>query len=144
MPILSTGRAGAVFVTLIVLFGALLGRVAYLQTYGRQQTVRKAERQHYATDRIPARRGGIFDRNGLAMAGTVQNHALFIDPKFMVETFQQRGRSNVEMDEAIGKLARLVDKEPFELLKLLGEKADSRYVKVAEDLDEVTCREIQK
>ena len=143
-PVLSTFRAAAVFVALVVLFVALLGRVAYLQTYGRQQTVRRAERQHHSKDVIPARRGGIFDRNGLAMAGTVQTQSMFVDPKFMYQTLQQQGRSQADIDEAVIKLAELIDQEPFDLLQLLGERGDSRYVKVADDLDELTCREIIK
>ncbi|MGH7214074.1 MAG: peptidoglycan D,D-transpeptidase FtsI family protein [Tepidisphaeraceae bacterium] len=132
-----------ILATVVVLFGALVGRVAYLQTYGRERTIRKAERQQHQNTILQARRGCIFDRNGMLMAGTVQTQNLFVDPKFMQDCFQAEGRSLIEMDEVIGRLGRIIDKEAFELSQLLGDRAESRYVKIAENLDDVTVREIQ-
>ena len=54
-----------------------------------------------------------------------------LDPKFMQDCFQEDGKSLVEMDKAIDKLASIIDVEPFELSKLLGDRYESRYVKVA-------------
>jgi hypothetical protein len=39
-------RAALTMITLAAALVALLGRVAYLQTYGRETTIRSAERQH--------------------------------------------------------------------------------------------------
>ncbi|HYO11184.1 MAG TPA: penicillin-binding protein 2, partial [Tepidisphaeraceae bacterium] len=93
---------------------------------------------------IAARRGGIFDSTGMLMAGTVQTQTLFVDPKFMQDQFQKEGHSLVEMDDAVAKLARCIDKDPFELSQLLGDRAEARFVKIAEQLDETTVREIEK
>ena len=95
-------------------------------------------------NRFPRRRGDIFDSTGMLMAGTVQTRDLFIDPKFMQDQFQEDGKSLVEMDEAVAKLAKLIDKDPFKLSKMLGDRAESRYVKVAEHLDDSTCEQIEK
>src|SRR4051794_37921271 len=94
----SVSRARVVLVCLLAMFTALAGRVVYLQTYGRQKTIARAERQQHQTQIIPSRRGCIYDRVGMELAGTVQTPSLFIDPKFMQDQFQQDGRSLVEMD----------------------------------------------
>jgi cell division protein FtsI (penicillin-binding protein 3) len=122
----------------------LTGRVAYLQTYGREQTLRKAERQQHQNETLYARRGSIFDANGMLMAGTVQTMALFVDPKFMQDEFQTEGRSLVDMDQAVERLAAIIDRDAFELSQLLGDRYTSRFVRIAENLDDATCKEIAK
>src|SRR3954469_23315682 len=92
-------RAACVMIVIAMLMIALIGRVAFLQTYGRERTVEQAERQQHTKESLPARRGAIFDSTGMLMAGTVQTRALFIDPKFMQDQFQKEGRSLVQMDE---------------------------------------------
>src|SRR5215213_740787 len=111
----STLRAAWVMIAIAVLMVALIGRVAFLQTYGRERTVEKAERQQHTKESLPARRGAIFDSTGMLMAGTVQTKTLFVDPKFMQDQFQKEGHSLVEMDESVAKLARLIDQAPFQL-----------------------------
>ncbi|MBA3272385.1 MAG: penicillin-binding protein 2 [Chthoniobacterales bacterium] len=144
MPTFSTFRAAFVLISVGVAFTALMGRVAFLQTVGREHTIRMADRQQHRTEPIQGRRGCIFDSNGLLMAGTIQQRALFIDPKFMQQCFEADGRSLVEMDEAMEKLANLLDKDSFELSQMLGERYESRFVKIAENLDDTTCAEIQR
>jgi cell division protein FtsI/penicillin-binding protein 2 len=79
----------------------------------------------------------------MLMAGTVQSQTLFIDPKFMQDCFQEDGKSLVEMDKAIEKLSNIVDMDAFELSKMLGDRYESRYVKVAEHLDESAVKQIE-
>jgi len=131
-------------VVICLLFTALIGRVAYLQTFGREQTIRRAERQQHQNETLVARRGGIFDANGILMAGTVQTQTLFVDAKFMQDCFQEDGRSLVEMDDAIAKLARILDKEPYQISQLLSDRSTSRYLKIAENLDETTVEAVMK
>lgn len=144
MNAFSTFRARVMVVCLLVAFAALGARVVYLQTYGRQHTIGRAERQQHQVQVSRARRGCVYDRNGMEMAGTVQALSLFFDPKFMHDHFQQVGRSLVEMDRLIGKLARLLDRDPLALSQLIGERSDARYVRLADHLDEQTCAEIRK
>ena len=137
-------RAAAVFVILGAILVTLIGRVAYLQTYGREQTLRQAERQQHQTLTLQARRGSIFDRNGFLLAGTIQTQTLFVDPKFMYEVYQQDGHSLIEMDDAIMKLAKIIDKDPLGIAHLLADRSANRFVKVAENLDDSTCQDIAK
>src|SRR5688572_909586 len=144
MPSFSPLRAAVVMIVIGCFLVGLTGRVAYLQTYGREQTLRKAERQQHQNETLYARRGSIFDANGMLMAGTVQTMALFVDPKFMQDEFQTEGRSLVDMDQAVERLAAIIDKDAFELSQLLGDRYTSRFVRIAENLDENTCKEIEK
>jgi cell division protein FtsI (penicillin-binding protein 3) len=101
-------RAAVTMLLITALMIALIGRVAWLQTYGREQTIRRAERQQHQDEVLYSRRGSIFDRSGLLMAGTVQKMSLFVDPKFMQDCFQEDGKSLVEMDKAVEHLAKML------------------------------------
>jgi cell division protein FtsI (penicillin-binding protein 3) len=144
MTTFCTARAAAVFISIGVFFVALTGRVAWLQTYGREQTIRKAERQQHENEPLFARRGSIFDSTGMLMAGTVQTQTLFADPKFMQDEDQKNGHSLVELDDALAQLAKLIDKDPLELSQLMGDRYESRFVRLADHLDEQTCAAIEK
>jgi len=137
-------RAATLFVALGVVGAMLIGRVAYLQTYGREQTIRKAERQQHMSMTLQARRGCIFDRNGMLMAGTIETRTLFLDCKFMQDAYQEDGKSLVQMDDDLRKLADILDKDAFELSQLVSDKFESRYIKLAEHLDDSACSEIEK
>ena len=143
-PRFSKVRAAVVMSVVITSLLALMGRVVYLQTVLRQATLERADRQQHRTEVLLSRRGSIYDSTGMLMAGTIQTKTLFLDPKFMQDSYQTEGHSLVEMDEAVGKLAAAIDKEPFELSQLLGDRVESRFVKVAEHLDEEICEQITK
>jgi cell division protein FtsI (penicillin-binding protein 3) len=140
----SAGRAVGVFVIIALLLTTLMGRVVFLQTYGRQETLDRAERQQHTKEILLARRGAIFDSTGMLMAGTVQDQTLFLDPKFMQECFQAEGRSLVEMDEMVAKLANIIDRDSFEISLLIGDRSEARFVKIAEHLDEGAVTAIEK
>ena len=112
----SVGRAGFVLFSTFAILVALVGRVAYLQTINRDRTLRQADRQQHQTVTLRARRGCIYDTNGILMAGTVQTRTLYADPKFMQGQFGgTTGHSLVQMDDAVARLAELVDKQPVRL-----------------------------
>jgi cell division protein FtsI (penicillin-binding protein 3) len=141
----SSIRASIVFGLLGCAFAVLLGRVGYLQSWGAQQNIARAERQQFQREPLFARRGSIFDRNGMLMAGTVQSQSLFIDPKFMAQEFAAEGREPfLAMDEAVSKLCRYIDRNPHEISQLLGDRSESRFVRLADNLDERTIKEIDK
>jgi cell division protein FtsI/penicillin-binding protein 2 len=144
MPSFAPIRAAFVMVCIGIGLLALIGRVSYLQTYGRTQTIAKADRQQHQNETLRARRGCVFDSTGMLMAGTIQQKALFIDPKFMAECFQEDGRTLSDMDTAINTLANILDMDSFELAQLLGERAQSRFIKIAENIDEGTAEQIMK
>src|SRR3954463_6712970 len=145
MPILfSFTRAASVMALVSCALVGLIGRVAFLQTYGRERTIQRADRQQHQSQTIESRRGSIFDCNGMLMAGTVESQSLFIDAKFMQDCFTEDGKSLVDLDKAIEQLASLIDQDALTISKLLGDRYESRYIKVAEHLDESTVTHIQK
>ena len=73
MPIFSPFRAALIMSVIGVFLVGLTGRVAYLQTYGREQTIRRAERQQHQSETLFARRGSIFDTTGLLMGQTADH-----------------------------------------------------------------------
>src|SRR5438477_9587221 len=88
----SVHRAAIVMSAIACALVALVGRVGYLQTYGREKTIQRAERQQHQTEPLYNRRGSIYDSTGMLLAGTVQTQSLFIDPKFMQDCFQEEGK----------------------------------------------------
>ncbi|HLL91128.1 MAG TPA: penicillin-binding protein 2, partial [Tepidisphaeraceae bacterium] len=144
MSTFSTGRAAFLFAVLVGAFGALAGRVAYLQTYGREHTIRRADRQQHQGQVLPSRRGGIFDANGILMAGTVQTQTCYLDPKFMLQAYQSDGRTLNDMDLDLTELARALDLDAFDLAQLISDRSAARFVKIAEKLDEPQCDAVRK
>ena len=144
MPTFAPRRAAVILIILVGVFTLLVGRVAYLQTIGREQTIRQADRQQHQTEVLQARRGCVYDRNGILMAGTIETRTLYVDPKFMQDSFQADGRNLVEMDDAVDQLAKLIHKKSFELSQLFSDRSQSRYLKVAENLDDNTVDAILK
>jgi cell division protein FtsI (penicillin-binding protein 3) len=100
----SMRRAAVLMAVGGVALTALAGRVAYLQTYAREETVRKVERQQHRQEVLPARRGSIYDRNGLLMAGTVQSNVLFVDPRFLVKQFTEAAEEEIKRQKEIAQL----------------------------------------
>jgi cell division protein FtsI (penicillin-binding protein 3) len=144
LPTFSFARSAFVLALLVIALWVLMGRVGYLQTIGRDRTLSQAERQQYQVTPLQARRGTIFDRNGMLMAGTIQTHTLFVDPAFMLSQYESEGRSLVQMDEDLQKLADLIGRDAFELSQLIGDRAQSRYLKIAENLDDATAAAVRK
>src|SRR5437763_8961773 len=100
MPTFSRARVVVVFTIFVILFLALTVRVGYLQTYGREATVSRADRQQHLNVMLESRRGCVFDRNGMLMAGTVQTQTVFVDPKFLADSFTDRADMLAKMQPA--------------------------------------------
>lgn len=143
MNTFSPSRAFLSLGTIIVLFIALCGRVCYLQTYGREKIIARADRQQNQNVVLPARRGDIFDRNGILMAGSVQSQMLYIDPKFFDQQMVLQGKTDRDRDAALVALAGFTDKSFPELKAMLQRKADSRFVRLADGLDPDATAQVQ-
>src|ERR1700712_2839006 len=138
-------RAVLVFGTVAAALLGLGGRVAYLQSKGAIKNIARAKRQQFQSEPLYARRGSVFDRNGLLMAGTVQSQSLFVDPKFMAEQFAAEGRDPyLAMDEAAAKLANAAGRDAADISKQLADRSTSRFVRVADNLDEAAVHDIEK
>lgn len=139
----SVSRARWVMAAMAVAFVLLLGRVAYLQTYGREATIRRAERQQHMSETLFARRGNIYDATGNILAGTVQNKALFIDPKFMLSQFMEQGLTPSDIQQRIHSLADLIEYDRDELVNLLDERSESRFLKLQDNVGDDYQKAVQ-
>jgi cell division protein FtsI/penicillin-binding protein 2 len=137
-------RATVVLGVLACVLAGMIGRVAYLQTYGRQQTIRSAERQQHRSETIYARRGSIFDANGSALAVSVQQMALYLDPEFMLDEYTFGSKAREQLPGDLERLARLIDQQPDALYKLVNKRANARYVRIAENLSPEHAERITK
>ncbi len=143
-PRFSFPRAASVFVLLGLAFGGLIARVAWLQTVGREQTIRQAERQQHRSEPLPARRGSIYDRNGVEMAGTVQTQAIFIDPRFMLAVAHEDPKGLITFDANLAKLGDLLGLDAFSLNETISLRFNDRFIKIAENVDEATCERVRR
>ena len=139
----STRRLGVVLLLIGVGLVSLVGRVAYLQTAAAGRIVAKAQRQQDSKQSLSARRGSIFDRNGLMLAGSVQTTALYADPKFMVAQYEAKGRSLAEMDRDLERVAALVHADADEVVMDVGGEPDKRYVPLARDLSDADVERVR-
>lgn len=140
----SPTRAIALLCVLLTALSALVARVAYLQTYGRQTTILRAENQQHMGERLASRRGTIFDATGNILAGTIEQKGLFVDPKFMFEQFAAEGLTNAEIRSRLSELANLTDTNLDELMTLLDERMTARFVKLAHNVDSQIADAIRK
>jgi cell division protein FtsI (penicillin-binding protein 3) len=109
MPTFSATRAAIVMSVIALALLGMTGRVAYLETYKRQQTIRSADRQQHQNLTTLARRGSIFDFYGNAMALTVQTLNIYIDPEFVQNGYEREGRDPNQMPADLRKLSLLLE-----------------------------------
>lgn len=139
----SPRRLGMILAVIGLTISGLIGRVAYLQTAYAAEAQPRAQRQHSARETLEARRGSIFDRNGLMLAGTVQEATLFADPKFMHEQFQTKGRTLFDMDVALERVAKIIDANADQIALAIGRDPQKRYVPLAHGLRDETVNQIK-
>ena len=130
----SSLRLGVVLLVIAAAISALVGRVAWLQTTYAAQAAPRALRQQSARETLPARRGSVFDRNGLMLAGSIQLATAFADPKFMHEQFAAKGLSLHDMDLALARVADMLGVDSAKLTYAVGRDPQKRYVPLAHGL----------
>ncbi len=139
-PLPSSRRLGVLLGLIALAIAGLVGRVAYLQTVFADRMGEKAQRQHIGRQTVAARRGGIFDRNGLMLAGTVQTQAVFADPQFMLEQYgeqvEEGGKSWFDFDLALEAVATIVKADPDQVALALARDPEKRYVPLARGLSD--------
>ena len=110
----SPRRLGLTFVALTLLFVAMGARLFVLQIMEAPAYAQLASQQRDRTIEFPARRGAIFDRNGAALAISVDLKTIYTDPEMVADPAG-----------AAEQLAPILD-EPYELLlqKLSGPMPD--------------------
>jgi cell division protein FtsI (penicillin-binding protein 3) len=78
-------RLVAVFVISMLLFGAVIARVAYLQTVGSDSLLAAGKAQRVSESVLYAQRGTIFARDGGELALSVPSSTVFANPKLVTD-----------------------------------------------------------
>ena len=120
-------------IVMVLIFGVLGTRLAYLQIDRGQVYAARAEANRTTEAAIPAPRGLIFDRKGRVLVNNVASWTVKIVPADL--PFSQR-------EDVAQRLGTLLKMEPSEILTTLDSAPGSRFdpVRVAQDVPEKIAR----
>ncbi len=82
-----TWKFWTVLIILNIAFLAVIARLFFIQIIDADRYKEIAQRQHEAKIILPAKRGKIFDRNGIPLTSTVQSVSVGADPKVLKHKF---------------------------------------------------------
>ena len=120
-------RLVAVFIVAMLLFAAVVGRVAYLQTTGSESLRAAGKAQRTTESVLHAQRGTIFARDGGELATSVPSTTIFANPKLVNDPAG-------EVSLLAAMLHLTVDRQKA-LLQAFGDKSKS-FVYVARQIDD--------
>lgn len=117
-----------VFCVIVIFFIILIGRLLYINNKdGERYAKRVLSQQTYVSKVIPYKRGDIVDRKGTVLATSEKVYNLVLDPKYI--------RTDEEYEEAtIKAISSCFDIEKDEILEILSNKPESRYVILRKEL----------
>lgn len=115
----------------VVVWAALWCRAFYVQLIQGPDLANRAERQHTYTELVEARRGTIYDRNGHALARSVECRSIYANPH-QVEN----------VDAAVSVLSALLPLNPITLKEQLLQNRS--FVWLARKVDDATAQAIQQ
>ena len=121
----------------------LIGRVAYLQTYGRQQTILKAERQHHQTQPLPARRGSIFDRNGTSDRLHDPEQRRFHRSEVHAGALPGRGHMGADRHAICPSWRRCLGSISLGLASMISDDSEERFIKITDYVPDETVEKIR-
>ena len=116
---------------LVAVMAALLGiagQLIHVQKIDGPRLIAHAERQRASETVLPARRGMILDARGRVAASSESSPDVFVDP----------GKID-DLEALTQQLAPRLNTSPQRLAARISGRADSRYVVVATEVDEVTA-----
>ncbi len=122
---------GAILVGSCFALIAMVGRLAHINTTLRPRLLAIADAQQTAVQRIPARRGFIFDTTGRILAGSWEKPSVFADPRLIED-----------VDSACEQLARILDSPAEELAAIIRRRADGRFCWLARRIEQVDADSI--
>ncbi len=116
------GRLVALLLGMLLALGAIFARLTVLQVSQAASLRQLALEQRLRTVELPARRGAIVDRNGEALAISLEARDVYADPRYVRDPWA-----------TAATLARLLDRDRAELAGLLRE--DTSFVYLARQVD---------
>jgi|LFRM01.1.fsa_nt_gb stage V sporulation protein D (sporulation-specific penicillin-binding protein) len=125
----SSRRPGIVFIGIcLTLFGILLIYNLYqIQIVDHAVNAEKAAAQHYRTVVEQPKRGHIYDRNGVELAGTTYIHQIGVTPKDVYSITKK-----MSSDEIAGGIASALNISDDLVVEVLAQK-DASYIQIKKD-----------
>ena len=74
-------RFAMIFIVILLGFGAVIGKIIYIQTAERDEWLKVAEKQVPTNKPIPATRGNILDCNGQLLASSMPQYYMYMDTR---------------------------------------------------------------
>ena len=109
-------RFAMIFIVILIGFGAVLGKIIYIQAVERDEWLKVAERQVPTNRPIKATRGNILDCNGRLLATSMPQYYIYMDTRVPA------------LHEKNGELfTRYIDTLSFDLAKIIGDKPAGDY-----------------
>ena len=125
---LTVRRAGILALTVTGLLAILLIRILILQTVEYDRYQQKVIDQITTQTEVAANRGGIYDRNGVALATNITTYRIFISPSSIsdAQAEMKRNGENIDLGELIADgLSEMLDVSRDFVLQ---EVAKTRYL----------------
>lgn len=121
-----------IFSVLLLMWGVLIGRAAFVQIFPNERLAQLKKRQFETTMQIPSRRGLIMDRNGRELAASIASYSLYADPKLIENK-----------NHAIKELNKIL-KIPVPQLKAKLKDSTKRFVWLKRQMNDSEMQKIKK
>lgn len=138
-----TRRCISALVVVLLLFGVIAARLAYLQLLDYEEMRGKVMDQYYNYFTLPASRGNIYDRNGRVIAISETVETVFISPKAISEADEDAEGENHYRDLIANGLSDLLSVSRADVLEA-AEKTYSQYVVIQKNVDEETAATVRQ
>jgi cell division protein FtsI (penicillin-binding protein 3) len=117
-------------IVFLLLFGIIVGRMAYLQVASKSDLYEFGEQQRIRSVKLSAERGSIFDRSGQDLALSVPQQTVWADPKMVADPFK-----------AAALLAPILDMDVYVLQEKLNQ--DGRFTYLARKVDDSVAQRVK-
>ena len=107
------GRSKALWIILILVMSALLLRVLLLQTVDYDRYQKKVIEQMTTESEVRAKRGNIYDANGVAIATNITTYRVFISPSSIAEEQSEINQNGEDI-----QLAQMISEKLSKLLNV--------------------------
>ena len=135
-------RRNLIIILLIIFTMMLLvaGRVGWIQVVKGEEYGELALQQQTKDTPIEADRGIIYDRNGEMLARSINCYTVYVAPPEIGKN-KEPAQKQVDMKKTADELAKVLDKDPLDVLEQLNSGATQ--VKVAKEVDKDTADKIR-
>lgn len=129
---MSKQRLYFIFSILLLMWGVLVARAAFVQIFPNERLAQLKKRQFETTLQIPSRRGVILDRNGRELAASIASYSLYADPKVL----EDKNRTIKELNKILNI--------PIPHLKAKLKDRSRRFVWLKRQMSETDMQKIKK